>query len=290
MQIADPMRMPYRGRFAPTPSGPLHRGSLVAALASWLDSRAHGGDWLVRIEDIDPPRQSREAALDQVRTLASLGFLPDGPVLRQGDRHAAYAAAIDLLARQGRVYGCSCTRALLAAKGTDGAPGRYPGRCRGTPPGAPQASIRFQVEPGTESFRDRASGLFRQDVLAEVGDFILRRSDGLWAYQLAVVVDDAWQGVTDVVRGEDLLDNTPRQIALQHALGLPTPRYLHVPLVTDLSGRKLSKSEGAGAIDRTRPLAELEQAFAHLGFPSTGASDLPGFQRRAVAAWAERWP
>lgn len=285
------MKRPYRGRFAPSPSGPLHRGSLVAALGSWLDARAHGGAWLVRIEDIDPPRQSPEAARAQLECLAALGMVPDEPPIFQGTRGAAYATAIDRLAAMGRIYGCACSRARISSLGDGGdAPAaRYRGTCRGRPAGVAGESTRFLVDDGEIGFDDRARGAFRQDVQAEVGDFIVRRSDGLWAYQLAVVVDDQFQGVTDVVRGEDLLDNTPRQIALQRALGAATPRYLHLPLVLDRDGRKLAKSRGAGAPDLSRPLVELERAFAHLGFAPTGASSVPDFLRRATAAWHARW-
>jgi len=280
------LNRPYRGRFAPSPTGALHRGSLVAALASWLDARAHGGAWLVRIEDIDPPRHRPGAELRQLQCLARFGMVPDEPVLRQSSRGPAYEAALQRLTRAGLVYTCSCSRSAIAAR-DPASRARYPGTCRGRPAGGAGAQ-RFRVPEGLTTMRDRALGEIAQDVQAEVGDFVLRRSDGLWAYQLAVVVDDAWQGISDVVRGADLLDNTPRQIALQRALGLPVPNHLHVPLVTDATGRKLSKEDEDAPLESADPLGELERALRHLGFEATGAADLAGFQRHAIAAWRAR--
>src|SRR5262245_52940411 len=215
----------YRGRFAPSPTGPLHQGSLVAALASWLDARAHRGDWLIRIEDLDPPREIPGAANEILATLQSFGMTSDEPVEWQSRRGELYSAAFSQLRTHGAVYGCACTRGqieqALAAGSTSPA---YPGTCRNGTGGRPVRAWRLRVPSGIVEFDDRAFGPSTQDVEREVGDFIVRRADGLWAYQLAVVVDDAAQGITDVVRGADLHDNTPRQIVLQQRLGLSTPR------------------------------------------------------------------
>lgn len=285
----------YRGRFAPSPTGPLHAGSLVAALASWLDARAHGGAWLVRIEDVDTPRCVPGADRLILEQLAACGLVSDEPVCWQSTRGAHYQAALDRLIAQGDAYPCACSRkdievALHAA-------GRhrerhhaavYPGTCRperGGLQGKAARAWRLQVDPGEMHWQDRRLGAQQQDVAAEVGDFVLRRADGLWAYQLAVVVDDAAQGITHVVRGEDLADNTPRQILLQRALGLPTPSYLHTPLVRDASGEKLSKQNGAKALDLRDPLAALQTAAAVLGLP--GAA---GPLHEALARWTRAWP
>lgn len=280
----------YRGRFAPSPTGPLHAGSLVAALASWLDARAHDGAWLLRMEDIDPPREVSGAAPDILAALADFGMTSDEPVLRQSTRSGAYAEALARLESAGLAYGCGCTRTEIAAAALARglAPGVYPGTCRAGARG-PARAMRFNVDDAVISFDDRWHGQVVQRLACEVGDFVVRRADGLWAYQLAVVVDDAAQGITDVVRGADLLDNTPRQILLQRALRLPTPRYLHVPVVLSDAGEKLSKQTGARALDRAAPLQELERAWQHLGFPRLGADDLAAFHRHAVAAWKARW-
>ncbi|MFT4248603.1 MAG: tRNA glutamyl-Q(34) synthetase GluQRS [Pseudomonas sp.] len=253
---------PYRGRFAPSPTGPLHLGSLLAALGSWLLARQAGGEWLVRIEDIDPPRTVAGAAETQLRSLHAFGLHPDGPVVRQSERHALYQQALDTLLQRGLAFACGCSRSDLATVG-----GLHH-HCVEHPPRARQAA-RLRVRPGCRiEFADGLQGLVGQDVHAEVGDFVLRRSDGHWAYQLAVVVDDAEQGITDVVRGADLLDSTPRQILLHAALGLPPPRYLHLPLLLDAAGRKLSKSESARALDDTDPAPALHRAWHCLGQPS----------------------
>jgi glutamyl-Q tRNA(Asp) synthetase len=280
----------YRGRFAPSPTGPLHAGSLVAALASWLDARANEGTWLVRIEDLDPLREVPGAAGEILATLADFGMVADEPVLWQSTRGAIYAQALAQLQAQGAVYGCSCTRTEVAeaALAAGLAPAVYPGTCRAGAHGAVRA-LRLNVDAAMVSFEDRWHGRLRQQLARDVGDFVVRRADGLWAYQLAVVVDDAAQGITDVVRGADLLDNTPRQILLQGALGLPTPRYLHVPLVLSAEGEKLSKQTGAVALDRGAVLQELECAWQHLGFERLGANNLATFQKHAVDAWRERW-
>jgi glutamyl-Q tRNA(Asp) synthetase len=249
----------YRGRFAPSPTGALHAGSLLAALGSWLLARRAGGEWWVRIEDLDPPREVPGAADHQLATLAACGLLPDAPVVRQSARHSLYEAALDRLLAAGLAFECHCSRSDLAASGG------IHRRCVARKP-RPDPAVRLRVPEGTVvAFDDALQGPQRQDVAAEVGDFVLRRADGLWAYQLAVVVDDAAQGITDVVRGADLLDSTPRQIVLQRALALPTPRYLHLPLVTGRDGRKLSKSEGAFAVDPDDPVAALDAAWQRLG-------------------------
>ncbi|MES2192120.1 MAG: tRNA glutamyl-Q(34) synthetase GluQRS [Pseudomonadota bacterium] len=267
----------YIGRFAPSPTGPLHEGSLVAALASWLDARAHGGKWLVRIEDVDTPRCVPGADQLILQQLAACGLHPDEPPVYQSQRASLYQTALDTLIEKGLAYPCACTRQdialALAARGqVKERHGElvYPGTCRQGLKGRPARAWRFLTETsaGAETeihWCDRLLGDQRQSVSREVGDFILKRADGLWAYQLAVVVDDAEQGITDVVRGEDLADNTARQILLQRALGYSQPRYMHTPLVLAADGRKLSKQNGARALDVGNPLALLEYAGKALG-------------------------
>lgn len=240
--------MPYIGRFAPSPTGPLHLGSLVAAVGSYLHARAHNGQWLVRMEDVDEPRTVRGAADGILCTLEAHALHWDGPILYQSTRKDAYQAALDTLKQSGQAFPCACSRRNLI----DGA---YPGTCRnGLPPGKTARSWRF-------------SG---------AGDFILLRADGCFSYQLAVVVDDAHQGITDVVRGEDLLDSTPGQIALQKALSLPTPRYAHLPIVRNERGNKLSKQTHAPALDSSRAPQNLQTALAFLGLnvPPTVPRDM----------------
>ena len=253
---------PYCGRFAPSPTGPLHAGSLLAAFGSWLLARHAGGAWWVRIEDLDPPREVAGAAQAQLELLEKLGLRSDGPVRWQHTRGQAYAAALEHLLARGLAFECHCSRADLAASG--GVHHRCVARAR-----RPDPAIRLRV-PGDciVTFEDGLQGPQRQEVGRVVGDFVLRRADGPWAYQLAVVVDDADQGMTDVVRGADLLDSTPRQILLQRALGLPTPRYLHLPVLLDAQGRKLSKSDGAQALDADDGLVALRSAWARLGQPA----------------------
>ena len=249
----------YRGRFAPSPTGPLHFGSLLAAFGSWLLARHAGGQWLVRIEDLDPPREVAGAAQAQLDTLAAFGLEPDLPVAWQSERHALYRAALDRLLAGGQAFACSCSRSELAAQGG------IHRHCVATA-ARPHPAFRLRVADGSVvAFDDALQGPVRQDVASEVGDFVLLRADGCWAYQLAVVVDDAEQGITDVVRGADLLDSTPRQILLQRALGLPTPRYLHLPLVVDAHGHKLSKSSAAMPVDAGDPLPALRLAWSLLG-------------------------
>ncbi len=251
--------VPYRGRFAPSPTGPLHFGSLVAALGSWLMARLADGEWWVRIEDLDPPREVAGAAEAQLRTLAGFGLVSDGPVVRQSGRHALYRHALDRLLAAGSAFPCRCSRSDLAA---DAGIHRA---CRHDATRA-EAAIRLRVADGSVVvFEDGLCGPIAQDVAAEVGDFVLLRADGFWAYQLAVVVDDAEQGITHIVRGADLLDSTPRQILLQRALGLPTPAYAHLPLVVDAGGAKLSKSMAALPVDGDDPLPALRLAWQALG-------------------------
>jgi glutamyl-Q tRNA(Asp) synthetase len=282
----------YRGRFAPSPTGPLHGGSLVAALASWLDARAYGGTWLVRIEDIDPPREAAGAADDILATLAAFEMVSDETVWWQHMRRDAYAGALARLAAEGRIYACQCSRTRVAEDAArEGLPaGVYAGTCRdlGLADAAGRA-LRFRVDDAVVAFDDRACGRFAQQLQREVGDFVVRRADGLVAYQLAVVVDDIAQGITDVVRGADLLDNTPRQIALLRALGGTVPRYLHVPVVRAADGEKLSKQNGATALDRTRPLDALAQAAAFLGLPPLRAISPASLLQGAINAWRTRW-
>ena len=318
----------YIGRFAPSPTGPLHAGSLVAALASWLDARAHAGRWLVRIEDVDSPRC--EPGVDQtiLRQLAACGLLPDETPVYQSRRNAFYQSALDQLVVKRLAYPCGCTRQdialALAAKGQTRqrhAELIYPGTCRASLKGRTLRSWRFlainneqkqasdqsiQTREATESialkvavdglndgplaWHDRLLGAQTQHISRDVGDFVLKRADGLWAYQLAVVVDDAAQGITDIVRGQDLADSSARQILLQRALGLPLPRYLHTPLVWAANGEKLSKQNAAPALDSSQPLAALQQAGEQLGLPhwtrQTGANSPAEWLQQAVPVWA----
>ena len=285
----------YIGRFAPSPTGPLHKGSLVAAIASYLDARANGGQWLVRIEDIDEARTVPGAAEDILACLRAFGMRWDGEVVWQSRRKALYQAALNKLGSH--VYPCGCTRREIADSrigvASDGA-AVYPGTCRtGLAPGKAPRAFRLRVpdgEDGRITFEDRWAGKVSQLLGTEVGDFVLRRADGFWAYQLAVVVDDADQGVTHVVRGADLLDSTPRQIFLQRLLGVPTPSYMHVPVVTNALGEKLSKQTGAQALDLSRPLDELMAAAGFLGLQAGPAASLGEFWERATQAWAAAHP
>lgn len=291
---------PYRGRFAPSPTGPLHFGSLVSALASWLDARAHGGTWLVRIEDIDGPRTMPGAAEDILATLDRFGFRADEPPVWQSARVDLYRAALDRLLATGHVYPCGCTRKEIADSQLRAHQRNttliYPGTCRDGLHGKPARAWRLRVPdedpPGTATIRfdDRWLGPQSQNLATEVGDFVLLRADGQWAYQLAVVVDDAAQGITHVVRGADLLDSTARQIWLQRCLGVPTPTYLHVPVVTNAEGEKLSKQTGAQALDPARPLDALVAAARHLELDvrDPAPPSLEAFQADAIDAWRRR--
>lgn len=261
----------YSGRFAPSPTGPLHFGSLVAALGSWLDARAAKGRWHVRIEDLDRPREQAGAADDILRTLDRLGLYWDGPVVFQSRRLELYEEALQAL--QAHTYWCGCSRREIADSSlglaTDGAQ-IYPGTCRtGLAPGKLRRALRLKTGPGTIVFHDRVQGVQAQALATQVGDFVLRRADGQFAYQLAVVVDDAAQSITDVVRGADLLDSTARQIHLQRLLGYAEPRYMHVPVAVNASGEKLSKQTGAAPIDASRPREVLAEALRFLGQPAS---------------------
>jgi glutamyl-Q tRNA(Asp) synthetase len=272
----------YVGRFAPSPTGPLHLGSLFAAVGSWLDARAAGGRWLLRIEDLDPPREVPGAADEIVRSLEVHGLTWDGPVLHQSTRLDAYGEALAQLERDGRLFRCRCTRRRVRALG-----GVYDGRCRSrgmAPTDAPHA-VRLRVPEETIGFRDRLQGPFAQDLAREVGDFVLVRRDGLVAYQLAVVVDDGAQGVTDVVRGADLLDSTPRQLLLQRLLGLPEPRYLHLPLLLGPDGAKLSKQTGAPGLDPRRARENLARVLAWLGLEGAPGEPPEAQLAAATRAW-----
>lgn len=276
----------YTGRFAPSPTGPLHFGSLVAALAGWLDARAVGGRWLVRMEDLDRPRCVPGAADTILRQLEAYGLRWDGAVVYQSQRGAAYAAALDQLTRAGHTYPCACTRSQLAAapKNAEGET-VYPGTCRtGLAPGATPRAWRVKVGDGSACFQDRVHGRLCQTLASGIGDFIVKRADGLFAYQLAVVVDDAEKGITDIVRGADLLWNTPRQIHLQSLLGLPTPRYAHVPLIVNAAGQKLSKQTFAVALPASGRSLVLAEALATLGHPPPAG--LRGAGLEELLPWA----
>jgi glutamyl-Q tRNA(Asp) synthetase len=319
----------YLGRFAPSPTGPLHAGSLVAALASWLDARAHGGRWLVRIEDVDGPRCVAGSDQTVLAQLAACGLLPDEAPVYQSQRGNLYQTALDQLIAQGLAYPCACTRQEIAlAMQTSGRPVErhgelvYPGTCRGRLQGRAPRSWRFltadlasnrplaqelparaainsiatdksaidaspPVSGANVIWHDRRLGTQTQSVSHEVGDFVLKRADGPWAYQLAVVVDDAAQGVTHIVRGEDLANNTARQILLQQALGLKTPAYLHTPLVLGANGEKLSKQNSAQPLDLSRPVGALQAAAQVLGLAGNALAAMPAeWLRQAVPQWA----
>lgn len=255
--------MSYRGRFAPSPTGTLHAGSLVAALGSWLCARHAGGTWRIRVEDLDPPREVPGSAASILHDLGRFGLRTAAPVLYQSTRNPAYQGAFDALRAAGQVFPCWCSRADLAAHG-----GLHrDGRCITPPQPDRDPAWRLRVPGSYVSFTDALQGPQRENLREAVGDFVLKRADGLWSYHLACVVDDAAQGITEVVRGCDLLDSTPRQIHLQTLLGLPTPDYLHLPLAVRAGGIKLSKSQRDLPLDTTHPLAELRQALRFLGQP-----------------------
>ncbi len=271
----------YRGRFAPSPTGPLHAGSLVAALASYLDAKAHGGQWLIRIEDVDTPRCISGMDKTILNQLETLGLQSDEKPVYQSERSDLYQAALDRLIADGKVFPCSCSRKDVAeaiARANPHAKPRhgelvYPGTCR--------HGMTQQLESGTQlSWRF----ITEDEVKQQIGDFVLKRADGCFTYQLAVVVDDALQGITHVVRGADLLDNTPRQVALQQALGYPTLQYLHTPLVLAQDGEKLSKQNGAQALDLTQPMQTLDNAAQVLGL-----SHQTGSIQNALKVWTAEW-
>lgn len=268
----------YRGRFAPSPTGPLHFGSLVAALGSWAMARHAGGEWRVRIEDVDRAREVTGAAQAQLRTLAAFGLGSDAPVVRQSERGDLYRAALNGLLDADVAFRCHCSRSDVDSEG-----GAHR-TCRAAP-ARDAFSVRLRIADGTRiGFDDAIHGRFEQDVAAEVGDVVLLRADGCWAYQLAVVVDDAEQGITHVVRGADLLDSTPRQIALQRALALPTPAYAHLPLILDTEGRKLSKSLASLPVDDDDPVPALTLAWRALGQPASAIPAAGSVERRLADA------
>ena len=305
----------YVGRFAPSPTGPLHAGSLVAALASWLDARAHQGRWLVRIEDIDPPRCMPGADQLILQQLDACGLVPDEPPVWQSARGGFYETALQQLLERQLSYPCACTRRDIEAVWEQLGLERerhmelpYPGTCRDGLQGRPPRAWRFATQRAVQRaqpfagpraprwdggqllWQDRRLGAQSQDLVRGVGDFVLRRADGLWAYQLAVVVDDGLQRVSHIVRGEDLTDNTPRQMLLQQALGLPTPAYLHTPLVRRADGEKLSKQHGARSIDTATSAASraaLDAAAAALGLPVADCTHKS--RADALALWVAAW-
>jgi glutamyl-Q tRNA(Asp) synthetase len=317
----------YIGRFAPSPTGPLHAGSLVAALASWLDARAHGGQWLVRIEDVDTPRCVPGADSYLLQQLATCGLHSDAPVVYQSQRAAHYQAALDRLTQQGMAYPCACSRSdieaawqrLGMAKPRHGEL-PYLATCRHGLQGRTGRAWRFRTDIFNQNtlaaqafnaqeatvnialslqdkhlqvrWSDRRLGPQQHDVGQHIGDFVLRRADGLWAYQLAVVVDDALQGITHIVRGQDLADNTARQIALQTALGTTPPQYLHTPLVLAADGQKLSKQNGAHPLELHTPastLLALQAAALTLALPAYAGTSVPQALAHWTQAWAAMW-
>lgn len=273
----------YIGRFAPSPSGPLHFGSLIAALASYLDARAHHGQWLLRMEDLDPAREPPQAAGQILAALEAFGLDWDEQVLYQSSRLAAYRDALQQLQRDGYLYACDCTRQQIQAQG-----GVYDGRCRNRKDVPQDSALRVRVADRTIHFEDRIQGATQQQLLRECGDFVLLRKDGLFAYQLAVVVDDAFQKISHVVRGSDLLESTPRQIFLQQCLGYETPRYAHFPVAVNAQNQKLSKQHFATPLDHSTPLPALLHALRFLGqaVPTDMAqSDIASILQWAIAHW-----
>lgn len=257
----------YRGRFAPSPTGPLHFGSLVAAVGSFLEARSRGGEWLVRMEDLDPPRTVPGAADDILRALEAHGMPWAGTVMRQSTRHDAYHDALQRLRATGLVYPCTCSRREIADSAIAGIEGPvYPGTCRGgLPPGRSARALRVDTRGAAVAFDDALQGHIARDLEKTFGDFVLYRADNVYAYQLAVVVDDAEQGITDIVRGADLLGSTPRQVYVQRLLGFLRPRYAHLPVAVDEAGEKLSKQSFAAPVDAARPLPTLVSVLAFLG-------------------------
>ncbi|BCK87133.1 glutamyl-Q tRNA(Asp) synthetase [Sideroxyarcus emersonii] len=279
----------YRGRFAPSPTGPLHFGSLVAAVGSFLDAKHHHGTWLVRMEDLDAPRCMPGVAEDILRTLDAFGLHSDEPILHQSQRTTAYAEALRKLQVGDAVYPCCCTRKEIADSALHGIDGPvYPGTCRkGIPAGREGRAWRVRTNDKPVEFDDALQGRISQRLESEVGDFVVKRADGLFAYQLAVVVDDAFQGITHIVRGADLLDSTPRQIHLQRLLELPRPRYMHLPVAVDKAGEKLSKQTLAAPVDESHPARTLLRVLDFLQqYPpeSLATSDV-----RTILDWAIRY-
>jgi len=278
---------PYRGRFAPSPTGPLHFGSLLAATGSFLQARSNGGAWLVRIEDIDPPREVQGAAKNQLETLARFGMVPDEPVVYQSRSSALHNAALGHLRARALAFDCACSRRDLPSSGI------YPGTCRsGIPPDKTARSVRFRVPGPPVELIDRVFGQLSYPLREICGDFVIRRADGLFAYQLAVAVDDIAAGATEIVRGSDLLESSPRQQVLFEALDAPVPRWMHLPLVVDKSGRKISKSTGADPVQQARPARTLAVALEALGHrPPPGLRSLESLWTWAITQWSpERIP
>jgi len=272
------------GRFAPSPTGDLHFGSLVAAVGSYLEAKRAGGAWLLRIEDIDPPREVVGSATRIIEDLGRLGLEPDGPVLYQSSRTAAYQHAVDCLVRAGLAFPCACSRKDLDENG------QYPGTCRhGLPPGKSPRSIRFRVADKPGVFQDKLQGTVCDPASGNGGDFIIRRADGLFAYQLAVVVDDHFQGITQVVRGADLIDSTNRQLALQAALGFTTPDYMHLPVATLADGKKLSKRTQSDPVKRLDPASAIRLALQFLGQNPPDRLSLEKLWQWALANWNSKW-
>ena len=280
----------YRGRFAPSPTGPLHFGSLVAAVGSYLDAKSQNGKWLVRIEDIDLQRTVPGAANEILTALEGFGFEWDEEVVYQSRRTDVYSNAMNILQQRDLVYPCACSRKEIADSSIRGLSGLiYPGTCRHNPPhGKKSYAMRIRVTDAIISFSDRIKGRYSQKLSSDIGDFVLRRADGIFAYQLAVVVDDAMQHITHVVRGADLLDSTPRQIFLQQVLGYPTPEYMHLPVVTNLHGEKLSKQTNAMPVDVRDALPLLVKASHFLGQqppPELLQGDVTSFWQWAIQNW-----
>lgn len=270
----DQSRIPYRGRFAPSPTGPLHFGSLVTALGSYLQAKSQGGEWLVRMENIDPPREVPGAADDILRTLEAFHLYWDGQVLYQSHRTEAYLAALDELTRLGHTFACACTRKSIAdamsktASDTKNNGGVYPGTCRhGLPPGKQARSIRLRVKPQTITFEDHLQGGIEIQLDRDVGDFVIKRADGYYAYHLAVVIDDAHQGISEIVRGTDLMASTPHHLYLQQLMDYHTPRYAHLPIAINRQGEKLSKQTHAAPVDTGSIVPTLVKALEYLGHP-----------------------
>ncbi len=279
----------YRGRFAPSPTGRLHFGSLVTAVASYADARHAGGQWLIRIDDVDETRTQPDAEAHLLADLTSFGMIADAPSVKQSERTALYAAALDRLIDAGLAYRCNCSRKAIAAVARSGLEGPiYPGTCRAKPPTPDRpAAWRIAVNDAEITLNDRIFGKINQHLGQDVGDFVVRRIDGFTAYQLAVVIDDHIEGITDVVRGADLLWSTPRQVLLQQHLGYPTPSYAHIPLVYGQDGKKLSKRDGAHPVDPNRPLDGLRRAWQYLGQadPPQHLQSPEQFWQWAVSRW-----
>ncbi|OHX13198.1 tRNA glutamyl-Q(34) synthetase GluQRS [Chromobacterium sphagni] len=279
----------YRGRFAPSPTGLLHAGSLCTAVGSYLEARSRGGEWLLRMEDLDPPREVAGAADDILRTLEAFGFEWDGKVVYQSRRHHLYRAALQQLIASGHAYVCCCTRKEIAARAQRGLDGYvYPGTCRrGCPDGREGRAWRLRTRDGDRVVMDRLQGESRQNLARDIGDFVLLRADGFWAYQLAVVVDDADQGINDIVRGADLLVSTPRQLQVYDSLGLAPPDYCHLPMLTNAAGEKLSKQTLAPAICVDDAARQLRAALTLLGHPPPPeCGSLGELWRWAIASWS----